>query len=129
MRRSAARGSLEDLATGGVAAEQVDVETARQQRVAQVDEAQQDGDVALPVAGVHGRIEQVACRLQPLGERRLAADPGAERRRFAGGDAIGDEDAARERKSSRRGAQRGDERRGCGSARCSTALASSAQPR
>ena len=90
-----ARRPFEDLAAGVVAAEQVDVEAAREQGVAQVDEAQQNGDVALPVAGANGGIEEVARRLQALGERRLAADPGADRRRFAGRDAIGDEDAAR----------------------------------
>ena len=103
------RGSLEDLATGVVAAEQVDIEAARQQRVAQVDQAQQDGDVALPVAGVNGGVEEVACCLQPLGERRLAADPGADRRRFAGRDAIGD--AGRARASERARPRRAGRRR------------------
>ena len=104
-----ARGALEDLATGGVAARQVDVQAAREQRVAQVDEAQQQGDVALPVAAVHGRIEKIARGLQPLGERRFAADPDVDRRRLAGLDPVGEEDAGARSKQLRGRAQRGDQ--------------------
>ena len=100
------RDALEDLAAGGVAAEQVDVEPAGEERVAQVDQAQHDRDVALPGGAVRRRIDEVARGLQPIGERRFAADPGAERRRLAGEDAVRDEHVGARAEELRRRAQR-----------------------
>ena len=102
-------GALQDLAAGGVAAEQVDVEAAGEERVAQVDDAQQDRDVALPARALRRRIEEVARLLQPLGQCRFTADPRGQRRRFAGADPKRDQHVGPGAEHLRRRPQGGDQ--------------------
>src|SRR5665213_693201 len=64
----------ENRARGIVVAEELHVERTRQQQVAQVDDPQQDGGVALPAQGFGKREHEVACGLKAVGERGLAED-------------------------------------------------------
>jgi hypothetical protein len=67
------------LARQLVVAQQVEVQAAGQQDVAQVDDAQQDGDVAPRARHPGGREQQVARGLQALGQHGLVAHPGLQR--------------------------------------------------
>jgi hypothetical protein len=78
-RRSAAATACASRSPALVGAEQVQVEAARQQRIAQVDGAQQDRGVAAAARRVGRGEQQVARRLQALGQGQLVADPGRHR--------------------------------------------------
>ena len=109
-RAQAAAEPIEHATRDRIAAEQIEVEAAGEQDVAQVDRMQQDRRVTARPGRIGRGEQQVARRLQALGEPRLVGEPAAERGLIAPGRNRRLQQAGARAQQVRRGAQHGDER-------------------